>query len=76
MSKEMIEALDALEVEKGVKKEVVVEALEAALESAYKRNYNQAPNVEVTFDQNRVISTFMRLRKSPKKFLIHGLKSA
>ncbi|MHA3066258.1 transcription termination factor NusA [Lacticaseibacillus saniviri] len=53
MSKEMIEALDALEVEKGVKKEVVVEALEAALESAYKRNYNQAPNVEVTFDQKQ-----------------------
>ncbi len=50
MSKEMIEALDALETEKGVKKEVVIEALEAALTSAYKRNYNQAQNVEVTFD--------------------------
>lgn len=53
MSKEMIEALDALEKEKGVKKEVVIEALEAALESAYKRNYNQAQNVEVTFDQDK-----------------------
>ncbi len=42
MSKEMIQALDALEQEKGVKKEVVIEALEAALVSAYKRNYNQA----------------------------------
>lgn len=53
MSKEMIEALDALEKEKGVKKEVVIEALEAALESAYKRNYNQAQNVEVTFDKDK-----------------------
>lgn len=53
MSKEMIEALDALEREKGVKKEVVIEALEAALESAYKRNYNQAQNVEVTFDKDK-----------------------
>lgn len=53
MSKEMIEALDALEREKGVKKEVVIEALEAALESAYKRNYNQAQNVEVQFDQEK-----------------------
>lgn len=53
MSKEMIEALDALETEKGVKKEIVIEALEAALTSAYKRNYNSAQNVEVTFDQKK-----------------------
>ncbi|WP_461224286.1 transcription termination factor NusA [Lacticaseibacillus suihuaensis] len=53
MSKEMIEALDALEQEKGVKKEVVIEALEAALVSAYKRNYNQAQNVEVNFDPKK-----------------------
>ncbi|WP_204122824.1 transcription termination factor NusA [Lacticaseibacillus mingshuiensis] len=50
MSKEMLEALNVLETEKGVKKEVVIEALEAALEAAYKRNYNQAQNVEVNFD--------------------------
>ncbi|WP_413627396.1 transcription termination factor NusA [Fructilactobacillus vespulae] len=50
MSKELVNALDALEVEKGVKKEVVIEALEAALVSAYKRNYDQAQNVEVDFD--------------------------
>ncbi|MFD1485712.1 transcription termination factor NusA [Lacticaseibacillus baoqingensis] len=53
MSKEMIEALDALEQEKGVKKAVVIDALEQALASAYKRNYNQAQNVEVTFDQDK-----------------------
>lgn len=53
MSKEMIEALDALETEKGVKKEIVIEALEAALTSAYKRNYNQAQNVEVTFNPKK-----------------------
>ncbi|WP_461212838.1 transcription termination factor NusA [Lacticaseibacillus sp. GG6-2] len=53
MSKEMIEALDALEQEKGVKKAIVIDALEQALASAYKRNYNQAQNVEVTFDKDR-----------------------
>ncbi|MCH4170502.1 MAG: transcription termination factor NusA [Lactobacillus sp.] len=53
MSKEMIEALDALEKEKGVKKEIVIEALEAALVSAYKRNYGQAQNVEVDFDDKK-----------------------
>lgn len=53
MSKEMIEALDALEKEKGIKKEIVIEALEAALVSAYKRNYGQAQNVEVDFDEKK-----------------------
>ncbi|MFD1394041.1 transcription termination factor NusA [Lacticaseibacillus jixianensis] len=53
MSKEMIEALDALETEKGVKKEVVIEALEDALASAYKRNYDQAQNVDVEFDKTQ-----------------------
>ncbi|WP_050338490.1 transcription termination factor NusA [Lactiplantibacillus pentosus] len=51
MSKELLGALDTLESEKGIKKEVVIEALEAALVSAYKRNYGQAQNVEVDFDQ-------------------------
>lgn len=53
MSKEMLSALDALEKEKGVKKEIVIEALEAALVSAYKRNYGQAQNVEVEFDPKK-----------------------
>ncbi|MCI1283686.1 MAG: transcription termination factor NusA [Lacticaseibacillus songhuajiangensis] len=53
MSKEMLSALDVLETEKGVKKEVVIGALEDALTAAYKRNYNQAQNVEVTFDQKK-----------------------
>ncbi|CAM2830934.1 transcription termination factor NusA [Fructilactobacillus fructivorans] len=51
MSKELVSALDQLEKEKGVKKEVVIDALEAALSSAYKRNFDQAQNVEVNFDE-------------------------
>ncbi|MCZ3393459.1 transcription termination/antitermination protein NusA, partial [Enterococcus faecium] len=53
MSKEMITALDILEKEKGIKKEVIVEALEAALVSAFKRNYGQAQNVEVEFNDRK-----------------------
>ncbi|APX72633.1 transcription termination/antitermination protein NusA [Companilactobacillus allii] len=53
MSKEMVDALDALETEKGIKKEYVIESLEAALVAAYKRNYNQAQNVEVEFDAKK-----------------------
>lgn len=49
----MLNALDALEVEKGISKEIVIEALEAALVSAYKRHYGQAQNVEVEFDSKK-----------------------
>ncbi|KRK39171.1 transcription termination factor NusA [Levilactobacillus parabrevis] len=53
MSKELLGALDVLETEKGIQKSVVIDALEAALVSAYKRNYDQAQNVEVQFDQKK-----------------------
>lgn len=46
----MLRAFEALEDEKGISQEVILEALEAALVSAYKRNYQQAQNVEVNFD--------------------------
>ena len=53
MSKELLNALDALETEKGIKKEVIIDALEQALVSDYKKNYGQAQNVKVTFDARR-----------------------
>lgn len=53
MSKEMLNALEALEVEKGISKEIVIDALEAALVSAYKRHYGQAQNVQVEFDEKK-----------------------
>ncbi|MDQ0161773.1 transcription termination factor NusA [Aeribacillus alveayuensis] len=52
MSSELMDALTVLEKEKGIGKEVIIEAIEAALISAYKRNFNQAQNVRV--DINRV----------------------
>ncbi len=53
MNKEMLGALDALETEKGISKAIVIEALEAAMISAYKRHYGQAQNVEVEFDDKK-----------------------
>lgn len=53
MNKEMLGALDALETEKGISKAIVIEALEAAMISAYKRHYGQAQNVEVEFDEKK-----------------------
>ncbi|EXJ24132.1 Transcription termination protein NusA [Alkalibacterium sp. AK22] len=51
MSKELAAALETLEKEKGISKEIVIDALEAALVSAYKRNYGTSQNVEVMFDE-------------------------
>lgn len=53
MSKELLNALDVLEQEKGISKEIVMEALESALVSAYKRNYKHAQNVEVEFNEKK-----------------------
>ncbi|MCT6806994.1 MAG: transcription termination/antitermination protein NusA, partial [Bombilactobacillus sp.] len=51
MSKELVDALSALEKEKGIDKNVIIEAMEAALVSAYKRNFGQAQNVDVSFNE-------------------------
>lgn len=50
-AQELLDAMNVLEKEKGIKKEVVIEALTDALEKAYKTNYN-ASNVEVKIDEN------------------------
>lgn len=49
----MVEAFAVLEKEKGIKQEVIVDAIKAALVAAYKKNYNQAQNVEVDFDEKK-----------------------
>ncbi|PTX58620.1 NusA antitermination factor [Melghirimyces profundicolus] len=52
MNAEFIEALNQLEKEKGISKEVLIEAIEAALISAYKRNFHSAQNVRVDIDRD------------------------
>ena len=47
MSNELLDALIALEKQKGISRDVLIEAIEAALVTAYKRNFNQAQNVRV-----------------------------
>ncbi|TYC50793.1 transcription termination/antitermination protein NusA [Weissella muntiaci] len=53
MSKDLLLALDALEEEKGIKTEVLVDAIETALTKAYQKNYDEAENVEVEFDRKK-----------------------
>lgn len=45
--KELIIAMEELEKERGIKKEYLLESLEAALITAYKKNFDSADNVKV-----------------------------
>jgi transcription termination/antitermination protein NusA len=47
MSSELLDALLILEKEKGISRDILIEAIEAALISAYRRNFNQAQNVRI-----------------------------
>ena len=51
INKEFIEALEDLETERGIKAEVVLDALEAALISAYKKNFGSSQNVRVEINR-------------------------
>ena len=50
-NKELILALEELEKEKGIKKEYLLEAIETALVTAYKRNFDALENVKVVMDK-------------------------
>ncbi|WMV77445.1 transcription termination factor NusA [Geobacillus thermodenitrificans] len=52
MNTQLLEALADLIREKGISKEVIMEAIEAALVSAYKRNFGQAQNVRVDLNMD------------------------
>ncbi|MDV2885236.1 transcription termination/antitermination protein NusA [Alkalihalophilus pseudofirmus] len=61
MNSEFMDALTTLEKEKGISKEVIIEAIEAALISGYKRNFSQAQNVRVDVNRdNGSIRVFAR----------------
>ncbi len=51
-NKELILALEELEKEKGIKKEFLLESIETALVTAYKRNFDSQENVKVIMDKD------------------------
>lgn len=53
MSSQLFDAIDLLAEEKGIDKEILLEALEAALISAYKKNFKSASNVSVELDEDK-----------------------
>ena len=50
-NKQLILALEELEKEKGIKKEYLLESIETALVTAYKRNFDSLENVKVEMDR-------------------------
>lgn len=52
-NKEFKTALQVLEKEKGIKEDVIYEAMELALTSAYKKNYHSLSNVRVDIDRDK-----------------------
>ena len=53
MNKEFFAALNMLEKEKGIPKEYMYEKIEAALVSAFKKEYGNNTNVRVVIDENK-----------------------
>ncbi|MDK2901595.1 MAG: transcription termination/antitermination protein NusA [Thermosediminibacterales bacterium] len=52
MNIEFIEAIEQIGKEKGISKEILIEAIEAALISAYKKNFGTAQNVKVYIERD------------------------
>ena len=50
-NKQLIVAIQELEKEKGIKKDYLLDSIESALLTAYKRNYNSQENVKVIVDR-------------------------
>lgn len=51
MNQEFIRALDVIQEEKSIDKEELIQAIEAAITTAYKKNYGNAHNVEINIDR-------------------------
>lgn len=51
MNEEFIGALEEIEREKGISKEIIFDALESALVSSYKKNFGTSQNVNVNIDR-------------------------
>ncbi|MGI5998235.1 MAG: transcription termination factor NusA [Lutispora sp.] len=61
MNGEFLQAIEQIAKEKGIKEEVLFEAIDAALVTAYKKNYGTSQNVKVTINrQNGDVDVFAK----------------
>ena len=66
-NKELILALEDLEKEKGIKKEYLLESIETALVTAYKRNFDSLENVRVEMDKKTGATHVYSVKEVVKK---------
>lgn len=63
MNAELMHALEQLEKEKGIEKELLINAIEAALMSAYKKNFGPAQNARIYIDRDTGAVKVFALKK-------------
>lgn len=63
MNKEFFEALEELSIEKGINKNYILDAIETALLTAYKRNFNSQENVKIVIDEKKASIKVYSLRE-------------
>ncbi len=68
-NKELILALEELEKEKGIKKDYLLESIETALVTAYKRNFDSLENVKVQMDQKTGATHVYSLKEVVKEVM-------
>ncbi len=66
-NKELILSLEELEKERGIKKEYLLEAIETALVTAYKRNFDSLENVKVEMDRKTGATHVYSIKEVMKK---------
>lgn len=52
MSSELFESLEMIEEEKGISKDVIIDALESALASAYRKHFGAAHDISVVMEED------------------------
>ena len=66
-NKELIIALEDLEKEKGIKKEYLLDSIETALVTAYKRNFDSLENVRVEMDRKTGATHVYSIKEAVEK---------
>ncbi|MBO5180024.1 MAG: transcription termination/antitermination protein NusA [Clostridia bacterium] len=63
MNKEFFDALEELSIEKGINKDYLLDAIENALVTAYKRNFNSSENVKIVVDEDNAVIKVYSLKE-------------
>ena len=69
-SKEFFEALEELSIEKGINKDYLLDAIETALLTAYKKNFNAEENVKIIIDEEKAVIQVFSLREVVEEVVI------